>query len=168
MSIDQDSSLQSMAVSVSIIGASLGSLIASSYSTFCESNVFQCHFSYLFISRLELLDGRRPIYLKFLPLLVLASVAVAAARTVAELMVWRVVQALGAAPAFSVGAGVIGDIYKLEERGEAMGVFFAVSQDSQNDSPACMVLNSRFSNDVPSLTQPGSSPRPRTGTFCRR
>lgn len=94
----------SMAVSVSIIGASLGSLIASSYSTFY---------------------GRRPIYLKFLPLLVLASVAVAAARTVAELMVWRVVQALGAAPAFSVGAGVIGDIYKLEERGEAMGVFFA-------------------------------------------
>lgn len=26
----------------------------------------------------------------------------------------------------SVGAGVIGDIYKLEERGSAMGIFFGV------------------------------------------
>ena len=35
-------------------------------------------------------------------------------------------QAIGASPGLSVGAGVIGDIYKLEERGQAMGTFFAV------------------------------------------
>lgn len=35
-------------------------------------------------------------------------------------------QALGASPGFSTGAGVIGDIYKMEERGAAMGVFIAV------------------------------------------
>lgn len=93
----------SVAVSVSIMGASLGALMASSYSTFY---------------------GRRPIYINFLPLLVIASVGVAASRTVAELMVWRIIQALGASPAFSVGAGVIGDIYKLEERGQAIGIFF--------------------------------------------
>ena len=42
-------------------------------------------------------------------------------------MVWRFVQALGASPGLAVGSGVIGDIYKLEERGQAMGIFFGVS-----------------------------------------
>jgi len=42
-------------------------------------------------------------------------------------MVWRFVQALGASPGVAVGSGVIGDIYKLDERGQAMGIFFGVS-----------------------------------------
>ena len=42
-------------------------------------------------------------------------------------MFWRVVQAFGASSAMSVGAGVIGDIYRLEERGYVMGLFFGVS-----------------------------------------
>ena len=33
---------------------------------------------------------------------------------------------MGASPGPALGAGVIGDIFKLEERGRAMGVFFAV------------------------------------------
>ena len=41
-------------------------------------------------------------------------------------MVWRFVQALGASPGLAVGSGVIGDIYKLEERGQALGIFYAV------------------------------------------
>ena len=41
-------------------------------------------------------------------------------------MVWRFVQAFGASPGLTVGAGVIGDIYALEERGTAMGIFFSV------------------------------------------
>jgi len=45
-------------------------------------------------------------------------------------MIWRLVQAFGASPGLSVGSGVIGDIYKLEERGTAMGIFFAVSHTS--------------------------------------
>jgi hypothetical protein len=48
------------------------------------------------------------------------------ARTVPQLMVSRFVQAFGASGGLSIGAAVIGDIYKLEERGAAMGVFFAV------------------------------------------
>ena len=35
---------------------------------------------------------------------------------------------MGASPGSVLGAGVIGDIFKLEERGRAMGVFFAVSK----------------------------------------
>jgi hypothetical protein len=34
---------------------------------------------------------------------------------------------MGAAPSLSIGAGVIGDIYKLEERGAALGSYFGVS-----------------------------------------
>ena len=44
-------------------------------------------------------------------------------------MFWRVVQAFGSSSGMSVGAGVIGDIYRLEERGSAMGIFFGVSID---------------------------------------
>ena len=40
-------------------------------------------------------------------------------------------QSLGAAPGQVLGAGVIGDIYKLEERGRAMAVFFAVSSSTR-------------------------------------
>ena len=46
--------------------------------------------------------------------------------SVPQLLFWRVVQAFGASCGLSVGMGVIGDIYKLEERGTASGVFFAV------------------------------------------
>jgi len=55
------------------------------------------------------------------------SVGVALSRAVPELMVWRFLQAFGASAGLSVGAGVIADIYKLEERGTAMGVFYGVS-----------------------------------------
>ena len=68
---------------------------------------------------------------------------VSQSRTIPELMVWRFLQAFGSGAGLSVGSGVIGDIYKLEERyflpfdrlylishrclrGAAMGVFFVV------------------------------------------
>ncbi|KAL1679315.1 major facilitator superfamily domain-containing protein [Schizophyllum commune] len=92
----------SNAVSVSMFTVALGSMTFSSYSTWY---------------------GRRPVYLIGLPLVVLGSFGVARSRSVPELFGWRILQALGASPGFSVGSGVIGDIYRLEERGLAMGVF---------------------------------------------
>jgi len=80
-------------------------------------------------SILTISDGRRPVYLAATPLLFLGSVGVATARTVPQLLIWRFLQTCGASPGFSVGAGVIGDIYKLEERGAAMGMYFAVRID---------------------------------------
>lgn len=73
-------------------------------------------------------DGRRPCYIYHLPIMVLGSLGTAQAQTVGQLMVWRFVQALGASPGISVGAGVIGDIYKLEERGTPYGTYFGVSR----------------------------------------
>lgn len=71
-------------------------------------------------------DGRRPVYLAAFPILILGSLGVARSRSITELYAWRIVQAFGSGVGFSVGAGVIGDIYKLEERGKAMGIFTAV------------------------------------------
>lgn len=72
------------------------------------------------------LDGRRPIYLTAIPTLALGSLGVTLARDLPTLFICRFIQAFGAGVGLSVGGGVIGDIYKLEERGTAMGIFFAV------------------------------------------
>ena len=66
------------------------------------------------------------MYLFSLPFFVFASAGVATAATIPALLFWRSIQAIGASPGMVLGAGVIGDIYKLEERGRAMGIFFAV------------------------------------------
>ena len=55
------------------------------------------------------------------------SIGVSSANDIPSLLFWRFLQAVGAAPGIVLGAGVIGDIYKLEERGRAMSVLFAVS-----------------------------------------
>ncbi|KAK0444615.1 MFS general substrate transporter [Desarmillaria tabescens] len=101
--LDSSGPVISLAVSLSVLAASIGALAAASYSSFY---------------------GRRPVYLASLPLLCVGSLGVALSRTVPQLMVWRFLQTFGASPGLSVGAGVIGDIYKLEERGGAMGIFF--------------------------------------------
>ncbi|KAF9265953.1 MFS general substrate transporter [Marasmius fiardii PR-910] len=93
-----------LAVSIAVFAAALGAFIGASFSTFY---------------------GRRPIYLCGLPFLVVGSIGVAASRSIEELMAWRFLQTIGVSFGLSVGAAVIGDIYKLEERGTAMGIFFA-------------------------------------------
>ncbi|KAK0472280.1 MFS general substrate transporter [Armillaria novae-zelandiae] len=103
--LDSSGSVISLAVSLSVLATSIGSLAAASYSSFY---------------------GRRPVYLIGLPLLCVGSLGVALSQTVSQLMVWRFLQTFGASPGLSVGAGVIGDIYRLEERGGAMGIFFGV------------------------------------------
>ncbi|KXN87010.1 hypothetical protein AN958_09356 [Leucoagaricus sp. SymC.cos] len=96
----------SIAVSVSVFSISVGSLIAASYSTFY---------------------GRRRVYLISLPFSIIGSFGVASARNMPELLFWRIWQCAGASLGRAVGAGVIGDIYRLEERGTGMGIFIAGS-----------------------------------------
>ncbi|KAK0229259.1 MFS general substrate transporter [Armillaria nabsnona] len=71
--------------------------------------------------------GRRLIYLTGVPFLTLVSIGVALSRNVLEMMVWRFIQAFGTSGGMSVGAAVIGDIYKVTERGSAMGIFFGAT-----------------------------------------
>ncbi|KAF8920192.1 MFS general substrate transporter [Mucidula mucida] len=106
----------SITISLSVLAASLGALIASSYSSFY---------------------GRRPIYLFGLPLLSIGSLLVGLAPSVPVLMTARFIQAFGASPGLSVGAGVVGDIYRFEERGGAMGIFFAACLLGPAIAPFC-------------------------------
>ncbi|KAF8802956.1 MFS general substrate transporter [Phlegmacium glaucopus] len=94
----------SLAVSLSVLATCLGSLLGASYSGFY---------------------GRKPAYLMGTPLLFVGSLGVAASQNIPQLMIWRFIQSIGASPGLAIGSGVIGDIYKLEERGQAMGIFFA-------------------------------------------
>ncbi|KAF8583162.1 MFS general substrate transporter [Ramaria rubella] len=68
--------------------------------------------------------GRRPIYLASLPLLCFGSLGVGLSMSIAQLVISRTVQAIGASCVVTVGAAAIADVYRLEERGAAMGVLF--------------------------------------------
>jgi len=67
--------------------------------------------------------GRRMVYLWGMPLTVLASFAISASPNLMSLLFWRFVQAFGCSGDYIIGAATIGDIYKSEERGIAMGTF---------------------------------------------
>ncbi|KAF8499333.1 MFS general substrate transporter, partial [Hysterangium stoloniferum] len=88
------------------LGLAIGGLIGAPYSSFY---------------------GRRPIYLISLPLTFIGGLICAGARNVSELFIGRGFQAFGASCIMTVGATVICDIYKLEERGTAMGVFLGTT-----------------------------------------
>ncbi|KAJ7244204.1 MFS general substrate transporter [Mycena haematopus] len=115
----------SFAVSLSICGAALGSMLFATYSGFY---------------------GRRPMYLYGLPLLCLGSIGVATAKTIPELMVFRFIQAFGTSGGLSVGGGIIGDIYKLTERGTAMGIFFAAALLGNAISPIVGGWGAKYSS----------------------
>ena len=54
-----------------------------------------------------------------------------------ELLFWRFMQALGASCGWSLGAAVIGDLYKLEERGTALGVYYGMAMLGPALAPLC-------------------------------
>ncbi|KAJ7882012.1 MFS general substrate transporter [Mycena olivaceomarginata] len=104
--LDTTPKVVSLAVSISIFSSAIGSMVFATYSTFY---------------------GRRPVYLFGLPLLCVGSLGVGTATRVPELMFWRLIQAFGSSGGMSVGGGVIADMYKLTERGTAMGIFLAAA-----------------------------------------
>ncbi|KAH8829554.1 MFS general substrate transporter [Flagelloscypha sp. PMI_526] len=101
---ESSTELVSLCVSMAVVATAIGSLVAAPNSTYY---------------------GRRPIYLFYLPIFVMGSAGVVFSRTVYEMMFFRVVQAIGSSPGISIGGATISDIYPLEQRGFAMGVFHA-------------------------------------------
>ena len=61
-----------------------------------------------------------------MPCLALGSFGVYTSHSVPELLLWRAIQAAGSSTGLSTGMAIIGDIYKLEERGTAVGITFGV------------------------------------------
>ncbi|KAH8100390.1 MFS general substrate transporter [Cristinia sonorae] len=92
-----------LAVSASIFSACIGTLFWAVYSGYY---------------------GRRPVFLVSSIVFCVGSMGVTLSRSIRELIAFRIFQALGCASAFSNGVGVLGDLYRLEERGTAMGVFY--------------------------------------------
>ncbi|GAA5915376.1 hypothetical protein JCM6882_000236 [Rhodosporidiobolus microsporus] len=68
--------------------------------------------------------GRRPIYIVSLPIFALGSLGCALSQSLAALIVTRIIQGIGSCSVLSVGAGTIGDLYRKEQRGSAMGFFY--------------------------------------------
>ncbi|OAP56268.1 hypothetical protein AYL99_09447 [Fonsecaea erecta] len=67
--------------------------------------------------------GRRITYVCTLVIFLGACIGLAETRSYAQLLVLRCVQSTGSASTIALGAGVIGDITKREERGGYMGIF---------------------------------------------
>ncbi|KAF8552826.1 MFS general substrate transporter [Imleria badia] len=86
-------------------------------------SVFASSVSVVFWSAYTSFYGRRLIFLCGTPFTVLGSFAVAASPDINSLLLWRFVQTFGCSGSFALGAASIGDIYRLEERGTAMGTF---------------------------------------------
>ncbi|KIJ24914.1 hypothetical protein M422DRAFT_785747, partial [Sphaerobolus stellatus SS14] len=70
------------------------------------------------------LYGRRLIYLISLPLLCLGCLGTSSSRDIIQLMGFRALEAIGAASVLSLGSATISDIYSVEERGSAIGLFY--------------------------------------------
>jgi MFS family permease len=104
--LDSTHATVSLTVSLSILATAVGSLVWATYSSFY---------------------GRRLMYLWGMPFLCVGSCGVAMSTSLQNLLFWRFVQTFGCSGGISLGAGVIGDIYKLEERGSAIGVFFGAT-----------------------------------------
>ncbi|KAG0701554.1 major facilitator superfamily domain-containing protein [Suillus ampliporus] len=104
--LDSTHAIVSLTVSLSIFASAVGALVWAAYSSFY---------------------GRRSIYLCGMPFLSIGSCGVAMSTSLRSLLFWRFVQTFGCSGGLSLGAGVIGDIYKLEERGTAIGIFFGAS-----------------------------------------
>ncbi|KAG1769033.1 major facilitator superfamily domain-containing protein [Suillus occidentalis] len=96
----------SLTVSLSILASAVGALVWAAYSSFY---------------------GRRWMYLWGMPFLCAGSCGVAMSTSLQSLLFWRFVQTFGCSGGIPLGAGVIGDIYKLEERGTAIGVFLGAT-----------------------------------------
>ncbi|KAG1884734.1 major facilitator superfamily domain-containing protein [Suillus subluteus] len=105
----------SLTVSLSILATAVGSLVWAAYSSFFS------------IPNYSPVDGRRSMYLWGMPFLCIGSCGVAMSTSLRSLLFWRFVQTFGCSGGIPLGAGVIGDIYKLEERGTAIGIFFGAT-----------------------------------------
>lgn len=76
--------------------------------------------------RLSDLYGRRPIYLIGLGTFLAGSALSGAAQGMVELIVFRMLQGLGAGSLLTLGMTIVGDLFKLERRAKVQGYFSGV------------------------------------------
>jgi EmrB/QacA subfamily drug resistance transporter len=79
-----------------------------------------------FMGRLSDLYGRRALYLVCLAIFIVGSALVAAANSLALVVIGRVVQAFGAGSLVPISLALVGDLFPPERRAPALGVIGAV------------------------------------------
>ncbi|KAK1827420.1 major facilitator superfamily domain-containing protein [Podospora conica] len=79
--------------------------------------------------------GRRTTFICTFVVYLLANISLGFSKDLASLMVFRAIQAIGAAATISVGAGVIGDITTAKERGGYLGAFGGLRMLGQSIGP---------------------------------
>ncbi|KAK0745472.1 major facilitator superfamily domain-containing protein [Schizothecium vesticola] len=79
--------------------------------------------------------GRRMTFICTFVVYLLANIGLAFSKDLASLMVFRALQAIGTAATISVGAGVIGDITTVKERGGFLGIFGGLRMLGQSVGP---------------------------------
>lgn len=99
-------SLMGHSIGLWLFAACLGGLTGGVYSTF---------------------SGRRPVNLVGASLMCFGSISAGLSTSVPVYMVSRAIEGLGAGSVAYVGSAVIGDIYQLEQRGNALGVLRSVT-----------------------------------------
>lgn len=62
-----------------------------------------------------------------MPLLCFGSLGTAICQNIWQMAAARTIQAIGASTVYSVGAATIADLYRVEERGTIMGIYFGVN-----------------------------------------
>lgn len=78
----------------------------------------------LWWSGLSEFNGRRTVYVLSFALFVAFQIGCALCKNIASLMIFRVLAGGAAASVQAVGAGTIGDVFIVTERGRAMGYFY--------------------------------------------
>ncbi|KAK9760924.1 Dityrosine transporter 1, variant 2 [Basidiobolus ranarum] len=68
--------------------------------------------------------GRRIVYILSTVLFLIASILCALSSNIAMFIVMRILQSSGSSAAMAVGAGSISDLFDIQERGTAMGLFY--------------------------------------------
>ncbi|MBJ8192706.1 MFS transporter, partial [Bacillus cereus] len=76
--------------------------------------------------KLSDLFGRKPIFLIGCSLFVLGSLLCMLAGSMEQLIIYRAIQGIGAGGVIPVTFTIIGDIYKMEERGKVQGMISSV------------------------------------------
>ncbi|KAH7886253.1 major facilitator superfamily domain-containing protein [Phlebopus sp. FC_14] len=105
LDLSSDETTVSLAVSLTVLATAASSLFWASHSS---------------------VYGRRLMYLWGIPFLCIGSVGLATATSIPALFVWRFLQCFGCSSRFALGTGVVGDVFRLEERGTALGIFYGV------------------------------------------
>lgn len=80
----------------------------------------------LSVGRLADMIGKRPIYIAGIVIFTISSILCGIAPTIVWLIIFRIIQAIGAAMTMALGAAIVTEAFPPSERGKALGIIGSV------------------------------------------